>query len=477
MAREETARSLVDVFDQLENMPRDLEAEMACLGACMISQDALRVVRETLREPEDWYLPSNHRIFEAICALDDRNQRADVLTVAGELEWRQELQPATSAVGREYLTFCVDAVPSAARAGTYAARLRDLAILRRLLGAADTIKAVVFEPDGTLREKVDQAEQAVLSVGEQLQERQQATVTVKQVLHATMDMVREAQDGGGAAGITTGFAQLDALTSGWKPGELIVLCGRPSIGKTALALHFALVAAQKAGVPTVLFSLEMLQTEVGLRLFCADAKVHSIQILSGAVSPEQMLALYQSHGELSKLPFWVNDNSVMTVTDIRHECRRLAKQGLGLILIDYLQLVTWAGARGESQSYRVGEIVKACKAIGKELGCPVILISQLNRDAEKEGRSIRMSDLRDSGDIEQTAHVIAALEREGYQKDDPQFAEGERAALRLIKNRNGPIGTVKLTFLRKYGLFTERFEEEGMLAPPPERTYWEPERD
>lgn len=446
--------------------PQALEAEQAVLGAMMLSRQAIESVRELLL-PEDFYREAHRRIYEAICTLDDLDEPADPLTVATELE-RQGVLEAVG--GRTYLTQLIDALPAVSRAAAYARRVQDTAILRRLIEVGGEIVQKAYEHAEPVDEIVDEAERMVFGVGQR--RAHHYFHHIKPLLFDAYEEVeRAAKSHERVTGVATGFTRLDEMTAGLQRGDFVIVAGRPSMGKTALALNLAVHAAAHA--PVAIFSLEMSRIQVVFRLICAEAKVDGIRLRTGylrtssdADEEDDWSRLSDAIGRLGDLPIYIDDTSDLTVLEMRAKCRRLkAEHGLGLVLVDYLQLVR-AHTRAENRNQEISLIARSLKSLARELNVPVVALSQLSRNVERrDDKRPLLADLRESGSIEAEADLVMMLfrqsyyeRREGGEEESPSPA-GDIAELIIAKHRNGPTGVVKLLFLKRFACFENLAEE------------------
>lgn len=462
---------------QLDRLPpQALESEQAVIG-CMLL-DPTRKSVETVRgvlHPEDFYREAHRRIYEAICGLNDSDEPTDILTVAQELERVGALDQAG---GRPYLTACMEVVPSVTRAGAYATLVQNAAILRRLIDTAGQIIGMAYEQEETVNQIVDDAERLIFAVGQR--RTQQYFTHLKPLLFTAFeDAERAHSTRQRLTGLETGYTRMDEMTSGLQPSDFIIIAGRPSMGKTAFCLNLAVEAASRNRKPIAIFSLEMSRMQLAYRLICAEAKISSTGLRGGYLrsarhdgGDDDWTRLGRAIGKLGDLPIYIDDSSDTTALDIRAKCRRLmAEHGLGLVIVDYLQLVRGHG-RWENRNQEISLIARSLKSLARELEVPVIALSQLSRMVERrDDKRPLLSDLRESGTIEAEADIVMMLFREGYYKHgaaDEQPVQDEAlsevAELILAKHRNGPTGTVRLVFLRRYACFenlTEEYEAAG----------------
>ena len=461
------------LFDQLP--PASVEAEMSLLGSMILDPAVISEVLHYVRAGDSFYLDANKVIFDALVQHYDTHQAGDLALLIEVLKDKDSLDQVG---GPEYLVRLAESAPSAVNAPHYARIVAEKHKLRRLIEAAgqivyDAYHAGELGPDGA-RDVLDKAERLVFDVAEEAQT--SSAQQLKELLHQTMEML-EANEGRPVTGISTGYIDLDEMTSGLQAGELVILAARPSMGKTALALnlaeHVALGgAAGGAPSPSLFFSLEMSRQAVTQRLMCSRSGVDSQRLRRNILNDDDFQRLMGACGELGDAPLFIDDTPGMTITQLRARARRVAAQhGVKSIFVDYLQLLTAPGSGRESRQVEVSTISRGIKALARELNVPIVCLSQLNRGAEqREGHRPRMSDLRESGSIEQDADVIMLLHREAYyHQGDADWAmeNSERehvAELILAKQRNGPTGVVELEWDSKTTRFNQR---EWRTAPAP----------
>lgn len=442
--------------------PQNLEAEESVLGAVLLANesinDALMIVG-----PDDFYREANRIIFKTMTELADRNQPVDAITLTEALRAQGVLEEVG---GAAYIAQLVARVPTAANITFYARIVREKSVLRRLVGVSTSIAADAYERQSDVDEFLDEAEHRIFEIAER---------RITPSFHKMHDLTRESlkmveqlyDRRELVTGVPTGFVDLDRLTAGLQPSDLIIIAARPSMGKTALALNIAAYAAMEAERPigVAFFSLEMAKEQLVLRLLCAEARVDSAKVRSGYIRADDFPRLAQAASRLSEAQIFVDDSSDTSPIVLKAKCRRLARErsaNLGLVIVDYLQLMRPARP-SDSREREISEISRSLKALAKELKVPVIALSQLNRQVEtRADRRPLLADLRESGAIEQDADVIAFIYRdEVYNKNSKDVGVAE---IIVAKQRNGPVDTVKLTFLPQYTRF------ENYLA---ERSYGE----
>jgi replicative DNA helicase len=427
--------------------PQSLEAEVSVLGGILLENEALNRVLEVIREG-DFYRESHRKIFSAILDLYERNEPADLITLSEVLKKRGSFEEVG---GIEYLNSLVNSVPTAANISYYAKIIKEKSILRKLINRATEIVSQGYGDAGDVDEFLDRAEHSIFEISED---------RVRPSFHPIKDIIKSSfktieklyEKRQLITGVATGFSRLDELTSGLQPSELIIVAGRPSMGKTAFALNIAQHAAIEARVPAAIFSLEMAKEQLALRMLCSEAKVDAHRLRGGFLSESDWPKLTRAAGNLSEAPIFIDDTPGLTALEMRAKSRRLkAERNLGLIIVDYLQLMR-GKANSDTREQEISDISRSLKALAKELTVPVIALSQLNRRVEERGdRRPQLADLRESGAIEQDADVIIFLYREEvYSKSDENKG---RAEIIIGKQRNGPTDKFELAFLDKYTCF------------------------
>jgi len=429
--------------------PHDLLAEQSALGGMMLSKDAVADVVETVRST-DFYIPKHEIIFDAILSLYSHGEPTDVITVTDELTKIGELSRAG---GAEYLHTLTSLVPTAANAGFYSTIVAERALLRRLVEAGTRIAQMGYSGEGEVLDLVNTAQAEIYSVtgGTQTED----YVPLTDAVTAAIDEIEAAKlKDGQMSGVPTGFADLDELTNGFHGGQLIIVAARPALGKSTLALDFARSASIHHDMPSIFFSLEMGRSEIAMRLLAAEASVPLQSMRKGTVDARDWTTIAQTRGRINDAPLYIDDSPNMTLVEIRAKCRRLKQRvGLKMVIIDYLQLMT-SGKRVESRQQEVSEFSRALKLLAKELQVPVIALSQLNRGPEQRADKMpAISDLRESGSLEQDADMVILLHRESaYEKDNPRAGEAD---LIVAKHRNGPTRTVTVAFHGHYSRFAD----------------------
>jgi replicative DNA helicase len=427
--------------------PQDVIAEQSVLGGMLLSKDAISEVVEILRE-RDFYRPAHELIYDAIIDLYSRGEPADPVTVSAELTKRGDL---TRAGGAPYLHTLISSVPTAANASYYAKIIRERAIMRRLVEAGTKIVQLGYTVEGEVDDAVNAAQAEVHAVTER--RAAEDYIQLSELLPAAFDEIEKISSGVMGEGVKSGFKDLDALTHGFHPGNMIVLAARPAVGKSTLGLDIARYASIHKGDTSVIFSLEMSRSEITMRMLSAEARVPLNSIRSGSLTDEEWARMARRMGEISEAPMFIDDSPNLSLMEIRAKARRLKQRhNLKLIVIDYLQLMT-SGKRVENRQQEVSEFSRQLKLLAKELNVPVIAISQLNRSPEQRSdKKPMLSDLRESGSIEQDADVVILLHRDDLY--DQQNRSGE-ADLIVAKHRNGPTRTITVSAQLHFARFTD----------------------
>jgi replicative DNA helicase len=428
--------------------PHNVDAEESVLGSMLLSRDAIAEVLEQLHE-DDFYRPAHRTVFRSVLDLYSHGQAVDPVTVAEELRRSGELADVG---GAPFLHTLVSSVPTAANAGYYARIIKEAGILRRLIDTGTRIVQLGYETPQDTERAVDVAESWIYQVAQgRVTEDYQS---LREVLTSTLEAIELLHnDNREITGVPTGFAELDRLTSGLQPSNLIIVAARPAVGKSTLGLDVARHASVRSSVPTVVFSLEMSKTELVQRLMCAECSVDMQRLRTGRMEDTDWTRLTRSLGKLADAPLFIDDSAALTMMELRAKCRRLKQRhGLGLVVVDYLQLMQ-PSKRVESRQQEVSEISRSLKLLAKELEVPVIAISQLSRQTEsRSDKKPMLSDLRESGALEQDADMVMFIYREDLY--DPESPRKGEADLIVAKHRNGPTDTVTVTFQGQYSRFT-----------------------
>jgi len=445
------------VIDRLP--PQSIEAEQSVLGAILIDRDAIIEVADIV-QPEDFYRQAHGRIYGAMLELFEKREPIDVITVAEALERREDLEAIG---GRAYLSSLSNQTPTAVHAEQYARIVERKSVLRNLIGAAGKIAGIGYEDPAEIQEAVDRAEAELFAVSQ----RRIATgfSPLKKLLHDAYDRLDYLHaHRGEISGVRTGFTDLDTLTTGLQKSDLVVLAARPSVGKTSFALNIAEHAAVREGKSVGVFSLEMSKEQLVLRLLSSVANIDSHRLRTGFLEEMDFARIAPAMNALSEAPVYIDDTPNISAMELRTKARRLqAEAGLDLVIVDYLQLMqATTSSRDANRVQEVSEISRGLKALARELSVPVIALSQLSRQPEmRESKEPRLSDLRESGAIEQDADLVMFLWRDKERSAEDQDADGEVINLKLAKHRNGPTGEVQLWFkkaqTRFVGYAGERF--------------------
>jgi replicative DNA helicase len=442
------------VARQFERLPpHSIEAEMCLLGSMLLDKDMVGEIVQII-DREAFYQADHQIIFDVIVKLYEQNRSIDSIIVREELGKRQLLQEIG---GVPYLMQILNTVPSSAHGPHYAGIVREKAMLRQLISASNEILRDAYAPHEQADLVLDKAEKRIFEIAEK--KVGGAMVPMEDVLHEVFEMIENR----GQRGIETGFLELDDMLNGLQSGEMIIVAARPSMGKTAFAMNIIEHIAADERLPCAVFSLEMSKQQLAQRMLCSRGEIDAHKLRKGLLQSHEYAHLANVVGELAKAPIWVDDSPGLTPLDLRAKARRLKLQhDIRCIMIDYMQLMDNPGP--ESRQQQISEISRGIKAVARELNVPVIALSQLNRASEgRDGHRPRMSDLRESGSIEQDADVIALLHREDYYRmSEPDFQPDNIAEVIIAKQRNGPTGTVKLTFLNK----TTRFANLSVQNDP-----------
>jgi replicative DNA helicase len=438
--------------DRLTLPPNSVQAEQALLGGLMLDKSGWDRVADQVSE-DDFYRPDHRLIFSAIRTLSERNEPCDAVTLSEYLDGRDELGKAG---GLGYLGSLVKDTPSAANVADYARIIHERGLLRALIQAGNEIAGSAYHTEGRpISELVDEAERKVFEIAEKGQRRGSGFVQLRQVLSTTIDQIDERyQNQDAVTGLSTGYGKFDELTAGLQKGDLIIVAGRPSMGKTTLALNLAENAAlnQSQRQPTAVFSMEMSTEQLALRMISSLGRVNQSSLRNGRLSDEDWPRINGAIQLMQEAPLFIDDTPALSPTEIRARARRLKRQhGLSLIVVDYLQLMQVSG-NTENRATEISAISRSLKALARELEVPIIALSQLNRSVEQRvDKKPIMSDLRESGAIEQDADLIVFIYREEvYDKDTPRKGIAD---IHIAKQRNGPIGDFQLTFLGQYTKF------------------------
>jgi len=436
--------------------PQHIEAEQSILGGILIENDAINRVTEIL-DADDFYRDAHRKIFNALINLSERDEPADLITLTNELRKTDQLD---SIGGASYIASLIDSVPTAANIEYYAKIVKEKAILRKLIQTSTEIITQSYEDRGDVEGFLDEAERAIFDISEKrvrpsfysIREIVKDSFTTIERLFKKKELV---------TGVPSGFKELDRMTAGFQPSDLIIIAGRPSMGKTAFCLDVAEYAAIDNKIPVAIFSLEMSKEQLVIRMLCSQAHVEGTRLRTGYLNESDWPKLTIAAGNLSEAPIYIDDTAALSALELRAKARRLkADRGLGMVIVDYLQLMK-GRARVESRQQEISEISRSLKALSKELNIPVIAVSQLSRKTEERtGNRPQLSDLRESGAIEQDADLILFIYRdEVYNRSEDNPNRG-KAEVIIGKQRNGPIGKIDLAFLDKFTTFKDLYKGE-----------------
>jgi replicative DNA helicase len=437
--------------------PQHIEAEQSILGGILIENDTINRVTEIL-DADDFYRDAHRKIFNALINLSERDEPADLITLTNEL---RKIDQLDSIGGASYLASLIDSVPTAANIEYYAKIVKEKAILRKLIQTSTEIVTQSYEDRGDVEGFLDEAERAIFEISEKrvrpsfysIREIVKDSFTTIERLFKKKELV---------TGVPSGFKELDRMTAGFQPSDLIIIAGRPSMGKTAFCLDVAEYAAIDNKIPVAIFSLEMSKEQLVIRMLCSQAHVEGTRLRTGYLNESDWPKLTIAAGNLSEAPIYIDDTAALSALELRAKARRLkADRGLGMVIVDYLQLMK-GRARVESRQQEISEISRSLKALAKELNIPVIAVSQLSRKTEERtGNRPQLSDLRESGAIEQDADLILFIYRdEVYNRSEDNPNRG-KAEVIIGKQRNGPIGKIDLAFLDKFTTFKDLYRGEA----------------
>jgi len=436
--------------------PQNLEAEESIISAILIDNDTLLEILDVL-SPDDFYKTAHQKIFAAITELFTKSEPVDLVTLTNLLREQNRLEEIG---GATYLARLVDTVPLAVNAQHYAKIVHDKACLRRLIAKSNAIARRCFEDRGNVDNVIDFAESSIFEISEN--KIKPSFYHIGQIIEGNIDALEERQGNRAlVTGVATGYTKIDELTSGFQQSDLVILAGRPGMGKTALALNIAKHAAVDVNIPVVIFSLEMSKEQLSMRMLSSEARVDSSRMRKGFISQDDWIKITDAAGILSEAPIFIDDAPDINVMEIRAKSRRLKlEKDIGLIIVDYIQLMK-GPVSAERRDLEISEISRSLKALAKELDLPVVALSQLNRELEKRtDKRPQLADLRESGALEQDADVVAFIYRDELYNRDENNPKRGIAEIIVAKQRNGPTGNVKLTFLDTYTRFANYSPEE-----------------
>ena len=437
--------------------PHDIEAEQAILGSMLTDKDAVMSAMEVLRD-EYFYIDDNKAIFEAMMSLYSRSEPIDIITVKSELVSNGKFEQVG---GLEYLVMLPEKVPTTTNVEKYIKIVEEKSLLRNLIKTANDIIAVGYDQTEDVEDIMNVAEKKIFDVMQR--KSQKGYNSIKDVLVGTFAELEKLYNQKGAlSGIPTGFTDLDYKTSGLHNSDLIIVAARPAMGKSAFAINIATNVAVQSNVPVIIFNLEMSKEQVANRIICSEAMVDSNKIRTGKIEDEDWIKLANASGRLAEAPIYIDDTPGISIMEIRAKCRKMKlEKNIGLVVIDYLQLVQASGKKNNSREQEISEISRSLKILAKELDVPVIALSQLSRAAEqrKDDHRPMLSDLRESGAIEQDADIVVFLYRDDYYNENSE--KKNVAEIILAKHRGGSTGTVELAWLGNYTKFAnlEKYRE------------------
>jgi replicative DNA helicase len=434
--------------------PQNVEAEQSILGGILIENEALHKVMEILTV-DDFYRDAHQMIFNAMLDLLERGEPADLITLMNEL---RKLNQLDSIGGASYLASLTDSVPTAANIEYYAKIVKEKAILRKLIQTSTEIITKSYEDREDVEELLDEAEQSIFEISENRVK--PSFYPIKKIVKDSFEIFQRLYEKKElVTGIPSGFKELDRMTAGFQPSDLIIVAGRPSMGKTAFCLNLAQYAAIENKIPIAIFSLEMSKEQLVIRMFCSEAHVEGNRLRTGFLNESDWPKLTIAAGNLSEAPIFIDDSPALSVLELRAKARRLkGEHGLGMLIVDYLQLMR-GRMKVESRQQEISEISRSLKALAKELNIPVIAVSQLSRKTEERtGNRPQLSDLRESGAIEQDADLILFLYRDEVYNRDPDNPNRGKAEIIIGKQRNGPIGKIDLAFWDKFTTFKDLYK-------------------
>ena len=431
--------------------PQNIDAEQAVLGAMLIKKEAIAEVSQLLR-PEDFYRDAHKIIYEAMLALFNRNEPADIVTVTNYLDKENKLDKVG---GITFVTALANIVPTAANVNFHANIVREKADLRHLINTATDIAGMAYEATDDVSDVIDKSEKMIMEVANR--QNVSAFTPMQEIVMETFDKINTLYESkGGLTGISCGFKDLDALTSGLQASDLILVAARPSMGKTAFTLNIAANVALKEKKTVAFFSLEMSKQQLVQRMLCSEGGIDSQKLKNADLSTEDWEKLVRTADKVSAAPLYIDDTAGITVMELRSKARRLkAEHGLDLIIIDYLQLMQGRSKGGsDNRQQEISDISRSLKAVARELNVPVIALSQLSRSVEsRQIKRPMLSDLRESGSLEQDADIVMFLYREDYY--DPETANKNITEVIVAKHRNGPVDTVKMFFKKEFTRFND----------------------
>jgi replicative DNA helicase len=429
--------------------PQNIDAEQSLLGSVLLENEALSKIIEIVK-PEDFYYESHRIIFLCMMELFSKNEPSDLITITEILNRKGKLEQVG---GASYIAGLTEKIPTAANIEYYAKIVKEKSVLRNLINSATEIASKAINEDGNIEELLDFSEKTIFRITEN--QIKPSFYPLKEIITASFKNIEKLYEKKELiTGVPTGYTDLDSLTSGFQPSDLIIIAGRPSMGKTAFCLNIAQYAAYEANVTTAIFSLEMSKEQLALRMLCSEARVDNHKLRSGYIAESEWGKLAMGAGKLAETRIFIDDSPGISVLEMRAKARRLkSEHGLGMLIVDYLQLMSGGRNRTDVREQEISEISRSLKALAKELNLPVVALSQLNRRVEDRTlKKPQMSDLRESGAIEQDADVILFIYRDEVYHPDSEESKG-LADIIIGKQRNGPTGEIRLTFRNEYTRF------------------------
>ena len=437
--------------------PQNLDAEQSVLGAMLIDKEAVVKAVQVLT-PDDFYRDANGHIFEAATNLFNQNEAVDLITLSEELKQSGLLDQVG---GVSYVAGLANSVPTAANVEHYARIVLEKSLLRKLISVSTRITQMGYEGEEDTEALLDKAEQMIFELAQR--KSRSGFAHLKNILMETFERIEFLhQNKGGITGVPSGFTDLDKLTSGFQPSDLVIVAARPSMGKTALCLNIAQYASLRKELPAAVFSLEMSREQLVTRMLCAEAMVDQQKVRTGQLTDKDWQQLTMAAGPLSRAPLFIDDTPGITPIEMRAKCRRLkAEHGLSLIVIDYLQLMQGGRKRTENRQQEISDISRSMKMLAREIQAPVIALSQLSRAVEqRQDKRPMMSDLRESGSLEQDADIVMFIYRDEYYHPEDSEKKGQAEVI-IAKQRNGPVGAVDLGFMKEYTKFVNLDKKHG----------------
>ncbi len=442
-------------FDKLP--PQNLDAEESLISAILLDNNTLLEILDIL-SPPDFYKSAHQTIFESVTELFNRGDPIDLVTLADHIQSKNQLEAIGGAV---YLARLVDTAPVPANARNYAVIIRDKASLRRLITAANQITTQCFNYSSNVEDVIDQAEKSIFEIAEN--KSKQTIFPISKIIESNIDTLENLRGNKSVfSGVPTGYRKIDSLTSGFQKSDLIILAARPGMGKTALALNLARNAAVEGQTPVAFFSLEMSKEQLSMRLLCAEARLDSARLRDGFFSDDEWMKLIQGADTLSNAPIYIDDSPELSPIEIKTKGRRLKREKqIGLIIVDYLQLMK-PRANKERRELEISEMSRSLKGLSKELDIPIIALSQLNRRLEdRQDKRPQLSDLRESGALEQDADLVMFIYRDEIYNQEETNPNKGIAEVHLAKQRNGPVGVAYMAFLDAYTRFEDLSYDDG----------------